>query len=124
MNLEGTRVNLSASQHRGVAAIAGAVLAALLITLSLASSAKAFEEHQFCWGANLAPNETCSSGKWYMNAAYANSSDGPVCLSIFDYLACMKQPNEGVFVGSGDQYGYYSKAKILHLQTPPGTFKV
>jgi hypothetical protein len=110
------------SQHRGVTAILGAILATLLM-LSLASSAKAFEEHQFCTGKSLGPNETCSSGYWHMNAAYATSPHGPICLSIFDYLSCMKKPNEGVFLGSGDQYGYYTQAKILHLN-PPGTFKV
>lgn len=36
----------------------------------------------------------------------------------------MKNQNEGVYQGSGDQYGYSTKAQILHLATPPGTFKV
>lgn len=77
---------------------------ALVLVLTLATKAQA-DEHQFCSGANLAPyNGTCTSGGWWMNAAYANSTEGRVCLNLYaasNGTDCSHNPNEGVYLSYG-----------------------
>lgn len=97
----------------------------LLLALSLAPRAEAFEEHHFCWGAKIGPNysNTCESASWFMNAAYANSSEGQVCLSVFGLANCTRNPNEGVYIGGTDSYGYWTHALIFRSEFMTGTVK-
>jgi hypothetical protein len=91
-----------------VAAMASFV-AALALTVSMASNADAAEQH-FCWGANIAPSSSCSSGNWWMNSSYVNSSDGPVCMQLAageNLYNCMKSANEGLYINNGNcAYGH------------------
>jgi hypothetical protein len=108
----------------GLGLVLIAIFASVAFLLGSAGSAKASEEHQFCSGKNLAPGVGCYSGFWYMNAAYANSPNGPVCIFLFERGNCMSTANEGVYIGANNPYGYYDRALIFHPENQAGTFKV
>lgn len=88
-----------------------AFFVAVLLMMAIASSAKA-EEHQFCWGKNLPYANSCASANWFMNAAYADSSEGPVCLYMSGgetWYGCEKKATEGIYHNVGCYcYGYAS----------------
>lgn len=77
-----------------------ACAAALTMLFALTGTAQGAQQN-FCYGANLAPSGGgCQSGSWKMNAAYANSMDGPICLFLPSvYAACSKAANEGIYIG-------------------------
>lgn len=84
---------------RGFMAVIAALAAAALLALSSAAPAQAYTEHDFCWGYNLPGGQICQSAYWNMHAAYANSSDQPVCIVFWELTgACMSHPNEGVYI--------------------------
>jgi Repeat of unknown function (DUF346) len=92
---------------------ASGVVLALLLT---AAPARA-EERQFCWGAWVSTGDSCASGTWYMTGAFANSTEGPVCLYLSGHgLYNCGRENEGVYVG-GSQYGVSSRAYIFNWST-------
>lgn len=75
-----------------------------MLLVALPSGAQA-EERSFCWGANVAPGMGgCASGNWWMNAAYANSTEGPVCIGLEApelAIVCDHNANEGVYRNQG-----------------------
>lgn len=102
------------SQKYPPALKAAIVSCAVVLTMLFASATAAHaEEHHFCWGANLSPGVGCQSGNWNMTGAFANSSNGLVCLnlSVVNISACDHAVNEGVYIGGG---GWYQHASIFH----------
>lgn len=94
-----------------------ACLAALALMVALPGGAHA-EERQFCWGANVPGNMySCESGTWNMNAAYANSQEGPVCIDLTDEggIYCDSRANEGVYRNQG--WCGSSRARIYNRST-------
>jgi TRAP-type C4-dicarboxylate transport system substrate-binding protein len=80
-----------------------ACVAVLAFMTTMASAAHA-TEHQFCWGYNLASGNDCGTANWYMNAAYADSSQGAVCLYMSgngSLYACEKKATEGIYLNVG-----------------------
>jgi hypothetical protein len=78
-------------------------IVALAFMLTTAGAAHAVQ-HQFCYGANVTPGNACASGYWYMNAAYADSSQGPVCLYMSGgntLYGCEKKATEGIYLNIG-----------------------
>jgi hypothetical protein len=85
-------------------------VAVLAIMMASASGAQAEERH-FCYGANVAANQWCGSGDWNMNSAYANSTEGRVCLDLYagEHLyGCSSHANEGIYFGTGCATGHAS----------------
>lgn len=76
-----------------------ACTAALALMLAMTGGAQAAQQN-FCYGVNLAPGQGCQSGAWRMNAAYANSMNGPICLYLPSaYAACSGGANQGIYIG-------------------------
>jgi hypothetical protein len=79
-------------------------VAALALTTAMAGTAQANVEHKFCWGKNLKYGEDCATANWYMNSAYADSSEGPVCLYMSgngSLYRCEKKATEGIYLNVG-----------------------
>lgn len=77
-----------------------ALCLALLALLSISGSAQASTEHHFCWGIHLSGGGSgCSSGTWWMQAAYGGGTEAPVCIySSGIGTACEKFANEGAYI--------------------------
>ena len=110
---------LESGRFRLLPAGLAAAAVSLLLMLSLASSAEALEEHKFCWGASVEWEKKCSSANWYMNAAYASSPEGRVCISMVELSKCANNINEGVYAGYGGQYGRWTSATLWHNLNKP-----
>ncbi|HET8567011.1 MAG TPA: hypothetical protein VFL77_11120 [Solirubrobacterales bacterium] len=98
---------MSMSTRNSAATGAIAAFVALFILLLGTVGAAHAEERHFCYGANVSPGTSCSSGNWNMNAGFANSSDGTVCLQIpYEGFYNCGPPNSGVYLSGGCAYGH------------------
>jgi hypothetical protein len=93
-----------------------ACIATLALTMTVAGTAQANVEHHFCWGANIhGGGGSCGTADWYMNAAYTDSSEGPVCLYMSgngSLYSCEKKATEGLYLNVGCYC--YGKAAIFN----------
>lgn len=109
------------------ASLALSLVLSLLLTAGV-GKASADEEKNFCYGATVkGGGYACSSATYSdMFAAFANSGEGRVCLSVVDFYDCSKKANEGVYLGRKMGQSMKSNATIINWESQPikvyGTF--
>lgn len=101
---------------------AGLLAACVVAVMLMATSSAHAEERQFCYGANVGSEGWCSSGNWNMNSAFANSTEGRVCIHLNTgetVFSCSHQANEGIYTSRGCGNG------AAAIKNPnPGSIKV